>query len=141
MDYKCEVCINKENCDSDYMGLDCDFKVDCKICAIKNDCSLPTPYYDCFNFRFNDSYSELIPNDCNNDSDAELVPKHYNANGFTPIQAFDAGLISKSELKGFIKGNIIKYVVRFDNKNGIDDLKKAKHYLNMLIKLENGEKL
>jgi hypothetical protein len=33
----------------------------------------------------------------------------------------------------YIEGNIIKYVVRWRDKNGIDDLRKARHYLDMLI--------
>lgn len=34
---------------------------------------------------------------------------------------------------GFIEGNIIKYVVRYKKKNGLEDLLKAKEYLNRLI--------
>ena len=37
---------------------------------------------------------------------------------------------------GFIPGNVIKYVCRFKEKNGIEDLKKARHYLDMLIEME-----
>lgn len=35
----------------------------------------------------------------------------------------------------YIEGNVIKYVVRWKNKNGVDDLKKAIHYLELLIDL------
>lgn len=69
------------------------------------------------------------------------TPLYYSEDGLTPIQAFDKGLMSKSELRGFLKGNIIKYVVRYKNKNGIQDLEKAKHYIEMLIRLENGEEV
>lgn len=34
---------------------------------------------------------------------------------------------------GFCEGNIIKYVSRYKNKNGVEDLKKARHYLDILI--------
>jgi len=34
----------------------------------------------------------------------------------------------------FLEGNIIKYVCRWKQKNGIEDLQKAKHYIEMLIK-------
>ena len=34
---------------------------------------------------------------------------------------------------GFCEGNIIKYISRYKNKNGLEDLKKAKHYLDILI--------
>ena len=36
----------------------------------------------------------------------------------------------------FIEGNIIKYVVRHRSKNGIEDLKKARHYIDLLINFE-----
>jgi|TARA_Y100000296_G_C5098076_1_gene218417 hypothetical protein len=36
---------------------------------------------------------------------------------------------------GFCEGNIIKYVSRHKSKNGIEDLKKARHYINLLIEL------
>lgn len=36
----------------------------------------------------------------------------------------------------FIEGNIIKYVIRHREKNGIEDLKKAKHYIDLLIQFE-----
>ncbi|MCW1937533.1 DUF3310 domain-containing protein [Pseudomonas sp. MDMC_285] len=37
---------------------------------------------------------------------------------------------------GYFEGNVIKYVSRWRKKNGIEDLKKAKHYLELLIELE-----
>lgn len=37
----------------------------------------------------------------------------------------------------FIEGNIIKYVSRWRDKNGIRDLEKAKHFIDMLIELES----
>lgn len=36
---------------------------------------------------------------------------------------------------GFLAGNVIKYVTRFEDKNGIQDLEKAKHYLEKLIEV------
>jgi hypothetical protein len=49
------------------------------------------------------------------------------------IQPID--YITKNHL-GYIEGNIIKYVTRYKSKNGIEDLKKAQHYLEMLIEEE-----
>ena len=36
-----------------------------------------------------------------------------------------------------LRGNVIKYISRWRNKNGIADLEKAKHYIELLIELEN----
>ena len=47
-----------------------------------------------------------------------------------PIQPID--FIVKNNIP-FREANIIKYVVRYKNKNGIEDLKKARHYLDMII--------
>ena len=47
-----------------------------------------------------------------------------------PIQPIE--FIMKNSLS-FPVGNIIKYVCRFDKKNGLEDLNKAKHYLEILI--------
>lgn len=41
----------------------------------------------------------------------------------------------------FLTGNIIKYVLRHKAKNGLQDLEKAKHYLDMLIQKTKGEKV
>ena len=38
---------------------------------------------------------------------------------------------------GFAEGNIIKYVTRYKDKNGVEDLKKARWYLNKLIEEKN----
>lgn len=40
---------------------------------------------------------------------------------------------------GYLAGNIIKYVSRYKDKNGIEDLKKAMHYLEKLIEVEGNE--
>jgi hypothetical protein len=37
---------------------------------------------------------------------------------------------------GFIEGNVVKYVTRHRNKNGAEDIRKAIHYLELLLDLE-----
>lgn len=39
---------------------------------------------------------------------------------------------------GFLEGCVIKYVMRYKEKNGRQDLEKAKHYLDLLIEYEYG---
>ena len=66
-------------------------------------------------------------------------PVYYNSNGLSPNQAFEQGLISNEEFVGFIKGNVIKYVVRCGKKgNPIDDINKAISYLQFLKKIMSG---
>jgi len=38
---------------------------------------------------------------------------------------------------GYLEGNVIKYVSRYKDKNGVEDLKKARHYLDKLIEVES----
>lgn len=37
---------------------------------------------------------------------------------------------------GYAEGNVIKYVSRWRSKGGISDLRKARHYLDLLIEIE-----
>lgn len=57
---------------------------------------------------------------------------HYEG-GIDPI-TFGQDNLSNLEMNGFYKMNVIKYVARCDRKNGLEDLKKAQDYLNLLIK-------
>ena len=66
-------------------------------------------------------------------------PVYYNLNGLSPNQAFEQGLISNEEFIGFIKGNVIKYVVRCGKKgNPVEDIDKAISYLQLLKKIMSG---
>ena len=39
----------------------------------------------------------------------------------------------------FMQGNVIKYVFRYKNKNGLEDLEKAKEYIDRMIEKEESE--
>ena len=64
-------------------------------------------------------------------------PKHYTQYKIEPIDF----IISYN--LDFCTGNIIKYVLRYNLKNGVEDLKKAKQYIDFLIekKVEKGTKV
>lgn len=68
-------------------------------------------------------------------------PKHYSNNGLTPVEAMTMGLFSKEETTGFLMGNIIKYIVRYKHKNYLEDLYKAKEYIDLLIKFESEDNM
>jgi hypothetical protein len=61
-------------------------------------------------------------------NDRQVSGKHYH----TEIQPWD--FIIANNL-GWCEGNIIKYVSRHKEKNGVEDLKKAQHYLEKLIEV------
>ena len=62
--------------------------------------------------------------------DAVNKPSHYQGE----IECIDAikSSMTKEQYTGYLKGNIMKYLWRFERKNGIEDLKKANVYLNWL---------
>lgn len=66
-------------------------------------------------------------------NDVQVAGTHYKDKA---IQPWD--YIVANEL-GYLEGNIVKYVSRWKDKGGLDDLKKAQHYLAKLIEVvENG---
>jgi hypothetical protein len=68
-----------------------------------------------------------------NANDVQVAGTHYKDKA---IQPWD--YIVANEL-GYLEGNIVKYVSRWRDKGGLDDLKKAQHYLAKLIEVvENG---
>lgn len=76
-----------------------------------------------------------------NINDAVNHPSHYTQGGIECIDAMKASM-SDEAFKGLLKGNVIKYIWRYEKKvNPLEDLKKAKWYLERLIKeLELGQK-
>lgn len=65
-------------------------------------------------------------------------PNHYI--GKIEVIEYLKDKLTKEQLQGFYTGNILKYISRYQKKNGIEDLKKANVYLNWLIELLSEEK-
>lgn len=63
-------------------------------------------------------------------------PMHYHSGKIDPIKYSELAF-GKEECKGFYRVNVIKYVSRYDKKNGSEDLLKAKYYIDKLIELES----
>ena len=61
-------------------------------------------------------------------------PKHYSESKIECISAIEAATGKGYEY--YLQGNIIKYLWRYRNKNGIEDLKKAQWYLNEIIRIK-----
>ena len=58
---------------------------------------------------------------------------HYKKYKIQPVE-----FIIKNNI-GFVEGNIIKYILRFKEKGGVQDLEKAKHYIELLIDSSKGK--
>lgn len=98
----------------------------------------------CYNW-----YKEISPATCENaeaeccdkEPDGDMVnhPSHYTQGGIECIDAIKAATVSKTGIEAVCTANAIKYLWRYEEKNGIEDVKKAKWYIDRLIKeLENG---
>jgi hypothetical protein len=60
------------------------------------------------------------------------TPKHYEAK-ITPVEYIHANDLD------FFRGNVVKYVSRDKRKNGAEDIRKAIHYLQMILKYDYNE--
>lgn len=66
-------------------------------------------------------------------------PAHYTAGKVEYIDAVEAATEGLNGFKGLLTGNVIKYLWRWKKKNGVEDLRKARWYLDRLIKRLEGE--
>lgn len=62
-------------------------------------------------------------------------PSHYENLKIDPLEIMFNNF-TREEYVGFLKGNILKYLLRYESKGGVDDLLKCKSYLDMLIAVE-----
>lgn len=72
-------------------------------------------------------------------SDIQIGGDHYRSKTIQPWEAMEAWM-SHEAFAGFLKGNVIKYLCRYKDKNGVEDLKKARHYLDKLIEVESEQR-
>lgn len=60
-------------------------------------------------------------------------PSHYTKGSIECIDAIDSATTGKSGIEAVCVANVIKYLWRYEEKNGLEDVKKAQWYLNKLI--------
>lgn len=107
--------------------------------------SMPTPVSYDFSFGEN---TTVTPTTFNRDAlntylgfDPVDKPEHYNTNLPEGVEAIDiiaAQTENLSGLRAVCHANVLKYALRWQKKNGVEDLKKARTYIDWLIKeIEN----
>ena len=64
--------------------------------------------------------------------DKQVGSNHYKLAGIQPIEYIHANNLS------FCEGNVVKYITRHRNKNKEEDVRKALHYCQLILKLEYG---
>ena len=60
-------------------------------------------------------------------------PQYYHLGDGTDIIHLIGLMYGTPQQIGFIQGNILKYLMRWERKNGVEDLRKAEAYLERLI--------
>ena len=64
----------------------------------------------------------------------QVAGDHYLLKSIQPWEAMESWM-TEEQFKGFLLGNVIKYVARFQDKGGRIDLEKAQHYLDKLLEV------
>lgn len=96
--------------------------------------------------EFEMRYLETVPtgNVMTHDDEVKAVsdmvnsPEHYNQFSREVIDTM-AGMSTPEEFKGYLKLNAVKYISRYQGKNGVEDLDKAIWYITKLKEVLDGE--
>lgn len=66
-------------------------------------------------------------------------PSHYKNGEVECIEAIKSAVVGKDGFSGYLVGNVIKYLWRYESKGGVTDLEKSNWYLNKLIDYEKNK--
>ena len=80
------------------------------------------------------AYDHVYKNMNENVPDMVNHPQHYTQGGIECIDALKAATVGKRGIEAVCVANVIKYLWRYEEKNGIEDVRKAKWYIERLLK-------
>lgn len=66
-----------------------------------------------------------------------ITPAHYVLEDGSDSMDLIAKILGQEQFKGFLRGNALKYLIRYEQKGGVDDLRKALDYIGRLASLED----
>jgi len=89
---------------------------------------------DIVNPQITDAVTQFKPSD--RADDLQIGGDHYKNMGVQPWKAMESWL-TPEQFAGFLRGNAIKYLARCDVKGGLDDIKKARHYIDKLVEVSD----
>ena len=116
----------------------------CDECKLKNMYDEETDeFIDNYSCAFDEMDDKMLEKiyDWYKEPDTDMVnhPSHYTQGGIECIDALKAATVSKTGIEAVCTANAIKYLWRYEEKNGVEDVKKARWYIDRLIEeLENG---
>ena len=128
----------------------CDEQKDCSCCLLNNfsdacnfnkwsDDKLAIAYdHVCKNSeaRLDGSHLKDVELNIEPENKPDMVshPQHYTQGGIECIDALKAATVGKRGIEAVCVANVIKYLWRYEEKNGIEDVCKAKWYIERLLK-------
>lgn len=80
------------------------------------------------------TYEDLVAEN-NPPSVRQIGGTHYSKHSVSPWDVY-SDWFGEAEMRGYLLGCIVKYIVRYRDKGGILDLEKARHVLDKLIEVE-----
>ena len=80
----------------------------------------------------------VLPAVDNNADQQQVGGNHYKDLSVQPWSAMESWM-TPEQFAGFLRGNAIKYLARCDVKGGIDDIKKARHYIDKLVEVRGND--
>lgn len=138
VNYICEHCRNEQTFE-DVVEIDgVNEFVKCRSCFYWNTFKV----CDIFNNGKGDERILNVSIECDTDDEPEFDavnrPKGYNSYDIETINAI-RGQSTDEEFQGYLKGNVIKYVARYNFKNGVEDIEKLITYAEFLRDHVKGE--
>lgn len=79
--------------------------------------------------------SRISPNTPHDIRDTQVGGNHYCSKSIQPWDAMEVWM-TPEQFRGFLRGNAIKYLARCDDKGGMEDIRKADHYLDKLLEVK-----
>ena len=119
----------------------CDDCHSCNICLLeKFSGGVMCNFHEWSDDKLAIAYDHVYKNMDENVPDMVNHPKHYTQGGIECIDALKAATVGKRGIEAVCVANVIKYLWRYEKKNGIEDIRKAKWYIErLLMELEESQ--
>ena len=113
----------------------CDEYNDCGVCLLeKFSGGVMCDFDEWSDDKLAIAYDHVYKNMDENVPDMVNHPQHYTQGGIECIDALKAATVGKRGIEAVCVANVIKYLWRYEEKNGIEDVRKAKFYIERLLK-------
>ena len=119
----------------------CDECHGCNICLLeKFSGGVMCDFHEWSDDKLAIAYDHVYKNTDENVPDMVNHPQHYTQGGIECIDALKAATVGKRGIEAVCVANVIKYLWRYEEKNGIEDVRKAKWYIErLLMELEESQ--